>query len=215
MTLRSRSAESIIETLIAITVIVLSSAAALSMLRTALRGNYVIGEKLVALELALEGLDAVKNIRDSNYLLFASDADTCWNKLGLTLSSDCATATAITDGEEYYLIQNFSNAPLYRWNMQLAVTDTDGFMDLFEYTDSTGTTVPLYSDRHNSSVSGFSSVDANAFKRLISIDYDPLDSAGNDLCPEDTCFEATVTVEWSLAEITQNVSLTRLISHVY
>lgn len=214
-TLRSRPAESIIESMISVTVIVLAAAASLSMLRTSLQGNTVIGEKLVAIELALEGLDAVKSIRDTNYLLFASDTDTCWNKLGLTLSSTCSSATPITGGVEYYLVQNFSNVPLYRWNLRTATAATDGRIYLYDYNNTATTTVPIYSDSHTDSVTGFDLVPGKSFTRFVTVDYDPEDSAGNDLCPNNECFEATVTVSWSVGTLNQDVSLSRIISHVY
>ena len=68
MQLKNVKAESMIETIIAITVIVISSSAAMSLTRTALAGNENIGERIVAMNLAKESIEAVENIRDSNYL---------------------------------------------------------------------------------------------------------------------------------------------------
>ncbi len=213
--LRSRPAESLIETMIAITVIVLASMATLSMLRTSLLGNEVIGEKLVAIELAMEGLDAVKSIRDTNYLLFSSDPETCWNKLGLTITSTCSSATALVDGEEYYLLQNFGTDPMYRWNLRPTAVTRDGYLNLFDFATSSSTSVPFYSDWHNASVSAFTTNKTDQFKRVVTIDLHPEDSLGNDLCASGDCYEATVTVTWIINELEQSISLSRLIPNVY
>ena len=91
-------AESLIETMIAITVIILATTAAMSVLRTATNGNDIIGQKAIAINLAEEGFEALRNLRDTNYLLFSSDPDECWNKTNATDVSTCFSATEITDG---------------------------------------------------------------------------------------------------------------------
>lgn len=223
--LRSRPAESMIETLIAILVIVIASTAALSMLNTSLKGNAVIGEKLVALELAREGLDAVKSIRDTNYLLFSSNPDECWDKLGLTITSDCSTATAVADGEEYYLQQQFSSDPMYRWNLiELGSNPRDGYLNLFTFDATTSghsfevsgaAHIPYLSDWHNAAVSSLTNQVSNKFRRVVTTELNPLDSSGNPLCASGECYLATVTVSWTINSLTQSVSLSSLINNVY
>ncbi len=88
----SRRAESMIETLVAITVIVIATTAALSVMRTALAGNQVIEKKVVALNLAEEVFEALRNIRDTNYLLYASDPDNCWNQINISDVSECTVS---------------------------------------------------------------------------------------------------------------------------
>lgn len=215
--LRTRLAESMIETIISITVIALSSVATLSMLQTALKGNNVIGEKLVAIQLAMEGLDAVKSIRDTNYLLFASDPENCWDKLALTASSDCTTATAIAS-DEYFLIQDFTTDPMYRWEMVLVGSSTrNGYLNLFDLAISTTDSISFYSDWHNGLGGGtpFTTDESNQFFRTVTIDRDPVDSSGAALCADSQCYQATVIVEWTVADLTQSVSLSRLITNVY
>ncbi len=217
--LRSRLAESMIETIISITVIALASAAALSMLRTSLIGNSVIGEKLQAIELAMEGLDAVQNIRDTNYLLFPDDTDTCWDKLGLTATSTCSSATEISD-TDYYLLQTFDSDPKYRWDLYPVAWSPakPGYMNLFDFTpDATipDETVPYYSDWHNAATADFTTNTEHAFERVITVDRSPTDSTGTDLCADGNCYLATATVTWTVNNLTQSISLSRLIVNVY
>ena len=89
--LKNRSAESLIESIVAVSIIVIATAASLSLIRTSLVGNNVIGEKIIAMNLALEGIEALRNIRDSNYLNFPSDPDECWNSIDAQIVDDCLT----------------------------------------------------------------------------------------------------------------------------
>lgn len=217
---RSRPAESMIETMISIVVVVLATMAALSMIRTASAGNEVLGEKLVAIELAMEGLDAVKNIRDTNYLLFASDTENCWNRLGATDVSDCLDSptvdNSIYNGSTYFLRQDFTSEPLFKWTLsQLGSGTGAGDVSLFEVDTGTSSTSSLYTNWRSYLYPGFTVVDSAVFNRTIYIDYDPQDSTGADQCPADDCFSATVTVEWTVRDLTQSVSLTRILSNVY
>jgi len=50
-------------------------------------------ETLIAINLAMESFEALRNLRDTNYLLFASDPDECWDKIEITDVADCSTAT--------------------------------------------------------------------------------------------------------------------------
>lgn len=216
--------ESMIETMIAITVVIMGIMATLSMLRTALKGNQFIGEKLVAIQLANEALDAIRNIRDTNYLLLSADPENCWNRLNVTDPTDCldspTVANSIFDGESYYLIQDYSNVPYFKWSMISASETRGGDMNLYRINttdemDSTSTDATLYMDWHHPSSSGATLLSTNVFNRVVSIDYDPLDSSGMDRCPLDDCFVATAHVQWTVGDLTQSISLTRLFSNVY
>jgi hypothetical protein len=200
-------AESLIETVMAVTVIVLVSTTSLSMIRLASNSNEVIGEKVVALNLALEGVEALRNVRDSNYLHFASDADNCWNKFDILAVENCSDGSAneITDGSVYTLSQNLNEnrGILFEWKLEeVNDEETEGFLDLYEFDES----VPFYAQSDLPSASGFESVKEYAFQRLVSINYnDELDS-----------YEASVTVKWTdRGGNSKSVTMTRLIAHIY
>ena len=57
---KSRCAESLIETIIAVTVIIIGSSAAIGITHSSLKGNESIAYKMVAMNLAQEGIEAVK-----------------------------------------------------------------------------------------------------------------------------------------------------------
>lgn len=203
-------AESLIETMIAITVIVLATTAAMSVLRTATNGNDIIGKKIVAMNLAEEGFEALRNLRDTNYLLFSSDPDECWNKLNVTDVEECDdTSTAeITDSYTYYLTRSFTTDPFFKWTLARQTTTSQGYLTLFDlnldggsdwesqiYAQSTLTTgTTIASDTDN----------RRLFRRLITIDY-----------PSSDYYNATITVTWTDHGETKTLSLTRSIANVY
>lgn len=211
----AKAAESLIETLIAITVIVLATTAALSVLRTSQAGNEVIGKKVVAINIAMEGFEALRNLRDTNYLLFASDPDNCWNKIEITDVADCATAGAantITDGYNYYLTRDFASTSttMFEWHLKrLTSTASQGYLSLYSLDLDGGTDweSKIYAQNGLSSNPDMFATTENRliFQRVISIDY----PAGSDY------YDATITVHWYDNGVRQTISLTRSIAHVY
>jgi len=63
----------------AIFVVALGSAAATSLIIDALTSNGLNRDNLIAMNLAVEGTEAVRNIRDGNWLKFGYDKENCWN----------------------------------------------------------------------------------------------------------------------------------------
>ncbi len=209
----AKAAESLIETLIAITVIVLATTAALSVLRTSQAGNEVIGKKVIAINLAMEGFEALRNLRDTNYLLFASDPDECWDTLDATDATTCSSATHITDGYSYYLTRTFDTSDtMFKWELnRLTNTSTQGYLSLYDldfdsnsdwesqmYAQSIGTGVSTADMRA-------AAANRSLFQRVIVVDY----SSGSDY------YDATITVHWYDNGVRQTISLTRSIANVY
>ncbi|MFA5792411.1 MAG: hypothetical protein WC897_00905 [Candidatus Gracilibacteria bacterium] len=202
----TRKAESMIETLVAITVIVISTISALSLMRTAISGNRVIEDKVIAINLAIEGLDAIKNMRDTNYLRFSENADECWDKINASVGDTCTSAQTMTPGASYFLTRNFSTEPFLEWNLT-TVTDpeVDGNLDLynidFDRDEQIDTTI--YAQAGISSP-GFVTVDEARFKRIITFESLPMDA-----------LQITATVSWDNGGVIKEISLTRVIANVY
>jgi type II secretory pathway pseudopilin PulG len=74
-------AESLVEVIIAIFVVGLGAAVATSLIVTALQSNNFSRDSLIALNLAEEGLEAVRSVRDTNWLKYGFDKESCWNLL--------------------------------------------------------------------------------------------------------------------------------------
>lgn len=210
MKLKRHSAESLIETLTAITVIVIATAAALSVVRTSLHGNNVISEKVVALNLALEGVEAVRNIRDTSYLRYSSDPDNCWNAIDPADANACATGDKFEAGETFYLTRDFEDDFYFEWHL-VEASDTsitgDGWLDLYtiDLDGSSGSEeMTLYAQEGLDSSLGTPSAES-VFQRLISVSSGPVTNSLN----------ITSTVRWLDDGETREVSLTRTLANVY
>lgn len=206
---KRHKAESLIESMIAVSVIVISTMAAMTLIRTALIGNNVIGEKIIGLNLGLEGVEAVRNIRDSNYLKFPTDTANCWNTLEAELVIDCPFDEKIAAGVTYYLTRNITDDPLFKWDMvevNPLIAD-DGWLDLYEYTGNfdgvPGDEVISIYAQTGATGPTLSSIGNRKFKRTIEVVYNGLDA-----------FDATVTVEWDVRGVTKSITLTRTIANI-
>lgn len=205
-----RRAESLIESMVAITIIVIASLTAVNLVNASIRGNEVIGEQLIALNLGLEGIEAFKNLRDTNYLLFAANADACWDDYEASSSSNCGSSRDLSETSTYKLERNLDGtSPLLGWEL-VEVTDTsnDGFMTLYDYNfDPNDATqiMPLYAQSDlEANMSELTPVQTDKYQRLFSIDYQ-----------NDDVYNVTVTVNWNHRGNTKTVTLTRSIAHVF
>lgn len=207
--LKAHRAESLIESVISVSVIVIATMAAMSLIRTSLVGNNVIGEKIIALNLGLEGIEAVRNIRDSNYLKFPTDPANCWNTLESELVVDCPYEAKIAEGVTYTLTRNLAVTPLFDWNMEILDPLTDeGWMDLYSYSlDLDGLPgneeIFLYAQT-GETAAGLTSLEPMSFKRSLEVTYQGPDA-----------FDATVTVEWNVRGVNKTLSLTRTIANIH
>ena len=72
-------AETLIEVVIALFVVALGATTGTSLIITALQSNSFSRDNLIALNLATEGIEAMRNIRDTNWLRFGFNKPNCWN----------------------------------------------------------------------------------------------------------------------------------------
>lgn len=205
--MRARKAESMIETLVAITVIVISTVAALSLMRTAISSNRVIEEKVIAINLAVEGLDAVKNIRDTNYLRFAGHAEECWNCINANVGDDCTRALTMAPGSSYYLIRELSVEPFMEWKLMTVTAPANGNLNLYnvDYDRDSQIDTTIYAQA-GITRAGFTVLEDAPFKRLIS--FENVGTAGDAV-------RVTATVSWEESGVTKEISLTSVVSNVY
>jgi type II secretory pathway pseudopilin PulG len=206
-TIRSRAAESLIETMIAVAVIGITTMAAMSLVRTAIVGNQVVEEKLIALNLALEAIESVKNIRDTNYLRFASNPDECWNAINADDVSLCSINQIQASPVFYTLNRNMSPAlgPMFEWTLEEGSDpELDGSVNLYEIfiEESMPKPVQIYAQ------TGFSApfiqtLDEDAYQRTMEFNYNA-----------DGSLEASVTVNWILGSQDRTLTITRTIANI-
>lgn len=194
-----RRAESLIEVILAIFIIATGSATATSLIISATTANSLSRDNLIALNLAVEGIEGVRNIRDSNWLKFGYDKEHCWN---MKPDKTACVGTDLIEEGNYKL---FLDTTTMKWNLSAKTTDalnlstgiatTNAQFQLFFYdlagtadTDANGisTDDPDLYVAQGTSGAGSSS----RFFRMITIDY-PTGTPSTDQYINVSCL-----VEW-------------------
>ena len=102
-------AESLIETIVAVTVIALGAVSVGIMVRTGLIGDELSQDRMFATNLAKEGIDAVSNIRDTNWLRYGIQNDDCWNTADEPLTDITNCDSSLIDEDNYTLKLNLED----------------------------------------------------------------------------------------------------------
>lgn len=114
----NKKGETLLEVLIALTIVAVSAAAAASAIVSANKGLSLSKNYMVAQNLASEGLEIVKNIRDTNWMKFPLNKDVCWLNLNVdaTQSGECEGIGQPSDeGDDYWIIKD---AGTNRWTLR-------------------------------------------------------------------------------------------------
>jgi len=74
-----KNGETLLEVLIALVVLIIGSVTATSLIITSLKANLYNKDALIALNLAQEGIEYMRNTRDTNWMKFSADTQHCWN----------------------------------------------------------------------------------------------------------------------------------------
>lgn len=109
--LQKTRGETLIEVLVAIVILVVGVLAALRVISLASVQNSLTAQNVQAVNLAREGLEAVREIRDTNWLRFAGERRDCWS----ALNNDCQ----ISDDRNSIKKGNYSIGFTsdYKWEM--------------------------------------------------------------------------------------------------
>lgn len=85
--------------------------------------------RIEAIEIAREWLEAIKNIRDTNYILFWADTENCWNVLNYNISCIWSNDTTndIQNDTSYIIYQDSDN----RWKL-----NSPSWVTTYEYNDT-------------------------------------------------------------------------------
>ena len=201
-----------IESLIAVTIIVFALVAALAMMRSAISGNQLIEDKIIALNLAIEGINAVQNVRDSNYLRYSTNPDECWLSINTELHpGDCLSAKTVSSFPiKYYLFRTIDDtdaignpSDIFSWHLKEALLPTDVFLTLYKV-DFSGNEGELYA-QSGITAANFEVIGKNKFSRTIVFNGDP---ASGEV-------KVTVVVKWKEGSSDKVISLTRTLANVY
>lgn len=119
----NKKATSIIESMIVMLVIITWVIWMYSIFDSSTKLSNTTKNRIEAIEIAREAIEAMKNIRDTNWLLFKADPDNCWNTLNY--NPNCVWDTTTTNdiiAQSYIIYQDTDN----RWKLSEETTWTFG-----------------------------------------------------------------------------------------
>ena len=82
--------ETIAETIIAVTILAIGITITSTLMSTSIQNMNNSKNRIIAINIAREGLEAIRNIRDTNWLRFSGKRRICWNHLPQNLTAECA-----------------------------------------------------------------------------------------------------------------------------
>jgi type II secretory pathway pseudopilin PulG len=217
---RKQKAETLLEVVIAIMVVAMGAAVAASVIVTALRSNSFNRDSLMAQNLAQEGIEYMRNLRDTNWMKFSYDPEGCWNmKPGV---DSCITSDALIS--KYYSLGDKLSSP-YENDLDLSSSGNENYhMYCYKLRGSTTNDCNLmlsyYSDE-SSGTSTFIKGKTSQFYRSVSIEYYTMGDSASDYeltaclsnCPANAnVMLITSKVEWQSPERVNAVKLQSILT---
>ncbi|MBI2638268.1 hypothetical protein HYW83_01620 [Candidatus Peregrinibacteria bacterium] len=115
--LKTKKAETILEVIIAVAVLMVILAPASALYIASIRTAATNRNDLVAAALAEEGIEIVRNIRDTNFIKFSDKIEDCWNTVPNHSGNDCAV-NKIGNGPYRLEVNVYSTSPDYlKWTL--------------------------------------------------------------------------------------------------
>lgn len=87
--MKTQAGQTLIETVVAIFILVMGVTAAVGLAIYVLNASTNVTKQIIATGLAREGIEAVKNMRDTNWLKDTLDVDDCYNYITTNNDADC------------------------------------------------------------------------------------------------------------------------------
>lgn len=195
-------------------VLAVGAGAATSLIVSALQGNSYNRDHLIALNLAVEGVEAVRNIRDTNWLRFSADKLNCWNMLpdkGVDVTDCLVNPNLIAAGN--YTVD--LEPTTYKWFLTSRVVDldlSDGAgandalyrLDYFDLDSNDGSTTSkdIYLTQGTStSATDMTLVGGSPFYRMVKVVYE---TGTPDIAEKMLVYS---TVEWQTSTGPRKVEL--------
>ena len=156
-----KKGESIVEVLVAIMILSIVMTAAFKILVNTTSSNVDVKNRIIALNIAREGIEAVRNVRDTNWFKYAGNTDTKWlchdtlsdkNKCwGTVLLSDLLVdgfyKAIFSEADDRYFLELISTNSNVKLNLETPSTDSEDFRlfkktnEKFTYDNTSGTNI--------------------------------------------------------------------------
>jgi type II secretory pathway pseudopilin PulG len=92
----NKRGETIAETIIALVILTVGITLASGMMASSMRNMHSSKNRVIAVNIAREGIEAVRNIRDTNWLKFSGHRRDCWNHMPIAMGNGSTDADVCT-----------------------------------------------------------------------------------------------------------------------
>lgn len=198
---RNRRAESLIEVLVAVTVIVMASSSAMMLLTNAIKANAGTRNRIVATSLAREAVEMTENIIRTNMMRFGSYKNLCWNfQEEISKPNVCPVGGANPRQIAPSTFVPVLDESAYKWYLveNSASSLTDAAFALFR-TKPTATIPAMYVSRPGNTAN----YDETVFFRRVKVRYVELQGQNQVFAPNGGA--GTTYHDYDLMEITGEV----------
>ena len=206
--IKNTKGETVMETVIALTILAVGLTMSSALIATSLRNINISKNRVIAVNIAREGIEAVRNIRDTNWLKYSGRRRICWNHLpGDFITETCEGDSPI--GADGYVVYKSED---HRWRLH-AIDDADDFDESVLYTVDIDTYVDTDKD-------GDKLNDSDMYNHLP--EEGGGDAMGRDHAAE-TSFSRVIKIEylrnngevvdkaiWDTLDLTQRSALNRM-----
>jgi type II secretory pathway pseudopilin PulG len=204
----NRRGETLVEVLVALVILIISAVYVVRLFSVASINSELARERVIATNLAREGIEAVRVIRDTNWLRYAGERRICWNNNDPDYCSDSdgdqVADTPLADQTTY--IAELRTAD-YRWELK----EVTASLDLDDGVSGSESEYQLSFDATTGLYVHDDTGDTSPYYRQIYIEY--LDDTGTSLTTTSPAEKANVMrvtsrVEWVDRGKHSNVTLT-------
>ncbi|QFR39048.1 hypothetical protein A9Q91_02325 [Candidatus Gracilibacteria bacterium 28_42_T64] len=179
----SKKATSIVEAMVITLILVTGITGMYKIYIESIRLSDSTVNKIQAIQIAREGIEAMTNIRDTNWILFSSDYKNCWNTLNYESTCIGDTSTTNDISGNYIIYQNNND----RWYLSGAI---NGSYSVATYRDA----YRIYLDGNGFYTQSGGTDLVPLFTREIKINY--LDTDGGAATSNDEKMEIISLVQW-------------------
>jgi len=182
----SKKATSILEAMVVMLVVVTWVTGMYKIYIQSIKLSDSTANKIQAIQIAREWIEAMTNIRDTNWLLFSSDYSNCWNTLNYNNSCIWNNSTATDMLWNYIIYKNSDN----RWELKIAASWN--YSDIDYHTENR----VWYDNNGFYTQSGATLELKPVFTREIQIEY--IDTDGDSFATSnDEKMKVTSLVQWT------------------
>ncbi|MBI5421631.1 hypothetical protein HZA44_00660 [Candidatus Peregrinibacteria bacterium] len=179
-----RKGETILETVIAMGILAVGISLASTIVGSSLRSINASKNRIIAISIAREGLEAIRNIRDTNWLKFNSTKRECWNHMPVAGMDTCVNANSPIPPGEYIVYKQTLTDPIdptvvIGWKWRLEDIKVPNEFDTPPPGPGPGAKATYYNrtDRKTYTWNGTAWVDLT---QLYLVDADPVVDSDND-----------------------------------